>query len=395
MTTDKKTLADVQPGGRVRLGDQADAAPAHDLETIERVAKAMQASEQKQSGWTWADCSPIAVEGWMDLARAAVAALSAQPSPGGQGDVPSIDYEDLLDQAKDLIHCGCSVNGAFEWLLEQLTDGEALAARQPVNESPMAKMAAALRGKAEAEQAAFDQRVQSCEWGPMPDARTQADFCQRCDGSGWDGESREIKCQSCAGAGIAARQPVEFERAIPTRRRESAVELLLELGFVWNNQRWEDPRQPVGESVEEDVYCAIADMIEPYVQREGINPEGVLPASVHDSVAILLDHWVKTRQPVGEISDAQIDARLNAMYREMVDSGQHNGGMSGVAWDRAVYRMASSQPAQAVGLGAAIKAAFPLLTDYGLHHSHCCEYKLIDERHRLHNLIDSQDSSNG
>jgi len=63
--------------------------------------------------------------------NAAIAALSAQPSPGGQGDAPSIDYEDLLDQAKDLIHCGCSVNGAFEWLLEQLTDGEALAARQP------------------------------------------------------------------------------------------------------------------------------------------------------------------------------------------------------------------------------------------------------------------------
>ncbi|PJL51453.1 hypothetical protein B9Y74_05510 [Stenotrophomonas maltophilia] len=35
--------------------------------------------------------------------------------------------------------------------------------------SPMAKMAAALRGKAEAEWAAFDQRVQSGEWGPMPD----------------------------------------------------------------------------------------------------------------------------------------------------------------------------------------------------------------------------------
>lgn len=65
------------------------------------------------------------------------AALAAQPSPGSQGDAPSIDYEDLLDQAKDLIHCGCSVNGAFEWLLEQLTGGEALAARQPVGERPM------------------------------------------------------------------------------------------------------------------------------------------------------------------------------------------------------------------------------------------------------------------
>ncbi len=59
-------------------------------------------------------------------------------------------------------------------------------------------------------------------------------------------------------------------------------------------------RQPVGASVEEDVYCAIADMIEPYVQREGSNPNGELPASVHDSVAILLDHWAKTRQPAGQ-----------------------------------------------------------------------------------------------
>lgn len=70
----RPTLADAQPGGRVRLGDEA---PTHDQQTIERVAKAMQASEQAQSGWTWADCSPIEVEGWMDLARAAVAAIPA------------------------------------------------------------------------------------------------------------------------------------------------------------------------------------------------------------------------------------------------------------------------------------------------------------------------------
>ena len=74
MSNDNTTLADVQPGGGVRLGD---AAPTHDQQTIERVAKAMQASEQAQSGWTWADCSPIEVEGWMDLARAAVAAIPA------------------------------------------------------------------------------------------------------------------------------------------------------------------------------------------------------------------------------------------------------------------------------------------------------------------------------
>lgn len=65
-------------------------------------------------------------------------------------------------------------------------------------------------------------------------------------------------------------------------------------------------RQPVEQSVEEDVYCAIADMIEPYVQREGINPNGALPASVHDSVAILLDHWLKTRQPAQAVDLGQL-----------------------------------------------------------------------------------------
>ncbi|MBN5141630.1 hypothetical protein JY471_03700 [Stenotrophomonas maltophilia] len=56
-----------------------------------------------------------------------------------------------------------------------------------------------------------------------------------------------------------------------------------------------------------------------------------------------LQRFPATRQPVGQLTDAEIDARLNTLYRAMVASGQHNGGMSGVAWDRAVYRMASSQ----------------------------------------------------
>ena len=77
-----------------------------------------------------------------------------------------------------------------------------------VYDSPMAKMAAALRTKAADEQADFNRRVQSGEWGPMLDAGTQADFCKNCDGSGWDGQSRETVCPTCSGGGIAARQPV-------------------------------------------------------------------------------------------------------------------------------------------------------------------------------------------
>lgn len=58
-------------------------------------------------------------------------------------------------------------------------------------------------------------------------------------------------------------------------------------------------RQPVEEeeNVAADTYWTVAEMIEPHVQRDGINPDGALPASVHDSVSILLDHWLKTRQP--------------------------------------------------------------------------------------------------
>lgn len=41
--------------------------------------------------------------------------------------------------------------------------------------SPMSKMAAALREKARNEREVFDARVQSGEWGPMPDAGTEAD----------------------------------------------------------------------------------------------------------------------------------------------------------------------------------------------------------------------------
>jgi hypothetical protein len=60
MTTDNKTLADVQPGGRVRLGDQA---------ALKRLHAHLTAYPPP--------CNPedVAVLG---------AALSAQPSPGGQ-----------------------------------------------------------------------------------------------------------------------------------------------------------------------------------------------------------------------------------------------------------------------------------------------------------------------
>ncbi|HHA2739632.1 TPA: hypothetical protein ACOFBV_004590 [Stenotrophomonas maltophilia] len=135
------TLADVQPGGRVRLGDQAELdrlefqAWARELLPCPFCGNSAEFVPYKDNGLTLKCKSMGCIQRnqrtlryGIDWLRTSMAehwntrALSAQPSPGGQRD-----------------------------------------------DSPMAKMAAALRGKAEAERAAFDQRVQSGEWGPMPD----------------------------------------------------------------------------------------------------------------------------------------------------------------------------------------------------------------------------------
>lgn len=55
---------------------------------------------------------------------------------------------------------------------------KSFAQAQAVPESPMKKMAQVLRAKAAAERDAFDKRVQSGEWGPMPDAGSEADFSE-------------------------------------------------------------------------------------------------------------------------------------------------------------------------------------------------------------------------
>ncbi len=72
MSTDNKTLADVQPGGRVRLGGQAERARFEawaykECLTLHRWGDGEYSYDRTDSAW----------KGWK-------AALSAQPSPGGQ-----------------------------------------------------------------------------------------------------------------------------------------------------------------------------------------------------------------------------------------------------------------------------------------------------------------------
>lgn len=88
--------AGVRPGGD---GQATADHSAHSLEMVERVAKAIQAAEQAQSGWVWEDCSPIEVEGWMDLARAAIAALTL---PEGYVLVPVEPTDDMIWAPADI-----------------------------------------------------------------------------------------------------------------------------------------------------------------------------------------------------------------------------------------------------------------------------------------------------
>ncbi|WP_423173035.1 MULTISPECIES: hypothetical protein [unclassified Stenotrophomonas maltophilia group] len=117
MSTDK-TLADVQPGGRVRLGDQAERAPWRSMDTCPRdgtVVRLRWGEDHVSPGWWSAPVSPVQNDdgtwpsdtggfpwAFIDFNNgsafvnhavdteygpthwAPYAALSAQPSPGGQ-----------------------------------------------------------------------------------------------------------------------------------------------------------------------------------------------------------------------------------------------------------------------------------------------------------------------
>lgn len=139
MSTDK-TLADVQPGGRVRLGDQGDA-----LATLS--ARWRACADRHDESAREADSigdMPATVQ-YLEtnakaLRQAAAeldAALSAQPSPGGQGDAlrsfacEAVEYFRNRSDVVDGDYGSPSPNEE----MKLLSEGEAaLAARQPVGE---------------------------------------------------------------------------------------------------------------------------------------------------------------------------------------------------------------------------------------------------------------------
>ncbi|OWB46494.1 hypothetical protein [Stenotrophomonas maltophilia] len=146
MTTDNKTLADVQPGGRVRLGDQrSDLVPG-----IVRCAKCSfqlhRTNLYLQSGTVGAGdsktepcpngCGPLwpvtwetwSREGWAEAERLHLenAALSAQPSLGGQDALVT----DAMVYAAEEAYANSKPDNLHESF--RVAIAAALAARQPV-----------------------------------------------------------------------------------------------------------------------------------------------------------------------------------------------------------------------------------------------------------------------
>lgn len=120
MSNDKTTLADVQPGGRVRLGDGLPPLP--------------------RAGYvTGGDFGHEAHNAFTpeQMRKYALAALSAQPSPGGQDVLAALqqDYDKLLDSFNRQVEVAEKIAGRAlqqDDRIEELE--EALAARHPVGE---------------------------------------------------------------------------------------------------------------------------------------------------------------------------------------------------------------------------------------------------------------------
>ncbi|MGS7841806.1 hypothetical protein [Stenotrophomonas forensis] len=120
MTTDNKTLADAQPGGRVRLGDALPPLPK-----MQRFTNLY--------GETYA----YSAEQMREYARAA---LSAQPSPGGQGDGLVESLVQIMNAKYDgLGRLPADVLGVLNMAVEAITS------RQPVGEPITVEAVATVR----------------------------------------------------------------------------------------------------------------------------------------------------------------------------------------------------------------------------------------------------------
>ncbi|WP_439448678.1 hypothetical protein [Stenotrophomonas sp. ATs4] len=186
MSTDK-TLVDVQPGGRVRLGDQLPPLPCTHYNAYGDGSEPLYTAEQMQ-----------------DYARAA---LSAQPSPGGQGLITVDDLAQVIRQVDGNHSLGAGA------LAEEIIDKlPRLAARQPGGQEARRCAEHCQNGRADVCLASQHNGVicpdDSCDiddgfrHNPIASSNTAATVPQGCDACHRTGirrndEGRNVFCPDC------------------------------------------------------------------------------------------------------------------------------------------------------------------------------------------------------
>ncbi|MDV9040945.1 hypothetical protein [Stenotrophomonas sp. RAC2] len=350
-----KTLADVQPGGRVRLGD----APWPEIDAI--LADAYSAG---------AVGLPFEGVARRHAVRAAVAALSAQPSPGGQRDSDEDAY--VIERLSGLLaEIAVIINGpqpaGTRWSYHDLPEKvRALAARQPVGE-PVAATDAMV-------EAALQSTVanNASPWRQVVSSEDHADFIS--------------DMRAAINAALAARpSPITAEATTtstqtvpdhcdrifwqhnyyqlpigptdqkkPTKRRQAAVETVLSLGYLWRNDEWTAPPAQADQEYLESLDRALEGVIDQRDRCEEVADE-------------LADHI----------------ARITG-----VDIGEHSS--ANCPWQNAIEAAEEYKPAQAVELGQ-----FRALAEFGEEFALSAEKQpqsrvIYAQARRLLALIDSQ-----
>ncbi|MDV9041005.1 hypothetical protein [Stenotrophomonas sp. RAC2] len=247
MSNDKTTLADVQPGGRVRLGYRLPEAVARALATVNEAA-----NDARHAG-------NYKVANALVIARVTLSkqllALHAQPSPGGQDALATA--RELLateyDKAGERVFADRARKGQYDNDPDVHAIVAALAARQPVVEpvdATDAMVEAALQSTVANNASPWRQVVASEDHAdfisdmraaisaalaarPSPitaeatttSTQTVPDHCDRIF---WQHNYYELPVG-----------PTDQKK--PTRRRQTAVETLLNLGFMWRNGAWIAP----------------------------------------------------------------------------------------------------------------------------------------------------------
>ncbi|HGM6720242.1 TPA: hypothetical protein ACKQC2_001083 [Stenotrophomonas maltophilia] len=360
MSNDKKTLADAQPGGRVRLGD----ARRQWLEirglasAIVKNLEAFAASPHK-AAWCGAldDSLTFADQIERDAAAAYEAALSAQPSQGGQGELvqEALEYFERAGDAGDRKYVA-AIRGALaarQPVADQHQDDRAVDAFAAAMKAKMAEARAKGRGGWEdpAQCTADDLSRMLRDHVDKGDPRDVANFCmmlhQRGDAIaarqpvGEHGEGDEFLAGVCVALQCVTAQDsgvlwAEIVRAV-------GVDDLLQYATFTEPAEWDLAGFSTYASIELNRRRPRSK-----AAKQAKRPR---PQAVHHQAALLAEerahgNTIDQRDRCEEVAD-ELAARIASITG--VDIGEHSS--ANCPWQNAIEAAEAYRPAQAVDLG--------------------------------------------